>query len=306
MMGISTEESIRYMENELESMGVNDGDATVMGMIFAANGNMSIKQSTAKLGYEAMMESCKAEMKQIHMRNTFKPKHRHELTKSQVSKMVESFLFLKEKRDGKLKARTVLGGNVQQDYISKDEASSPTAFTEAVIITAIIDAKEKRDVATVDVPNAFCQTVIPDEDAKHRIIVRLRGPLVEMLCEIAPEVYCAYVTTNKKGEKVLLVQCMNALYGSMVASLMFYKKLATALKSYGFEYNPYDACVANKVVGGKVLTICHHVDDCKISHEQAEVVDETISLIEGTSKFYLKTDRVRCRCIEARSIPTLV
>jgi hypothetical protein len=62
-----------------------------------------------------------------------------------------------------------------------------------------------------------------------------------MLCEIAPEVYREYVTTNKKGEKVLLVQCMNALYGSMVASLMFYKKLSTALKSYGFEYNPYDA-----------------------------------------------------------------
>ena len=67
----------------------------------------------------------------------------------------------------------------------------------------------------------------------------------------------------------------------MVASLMFYKKLAAALKSYSFEYNPYDACVANKVVGGKVLTICHHVDDCKISHERAEVVDETISLIRG-------------------------
>jgi hypothetical protein len=62
MMGMATEESIRYMENELESMGVDDSDATVMGMIFAANGNMSIKQSTAKLGYEATMESCKAEM----------------------------------------------------------------------------------------------------------------------------------------------------------------------------------------------------------------------------------------------------
>jgi hypothetical protein len=173
MMGMLMEESILYMQSKLELIGFDDGDSAVMGMIFAANGNMSIKQSTAKLGYEATMESCKAEMKQIHMRNTFKPKHRHELTKSQLSKMVESFLFLKEKRDGKLKSRTVLGGNTQRDYISKDEASSPTAFTEAVIITAIIDAKEKRDVGTIDVPNAFCQTVIPDEDAKHRIIVRL-------------------------------------------------------------------------------------------------------------------------------------
>ncbi len=63
-----------------------------------------------------------------------------------------------------------------------------------------------------------------------------------MLVDIAPKVYSPFVTTNKKGEKVLLVQCMNVLYGSMVALLMFYKKLVTALKSYGFEYNPYDPC----------------------------------------------------------------
>ncbi len=120
--------------------------------------------------------------------------------------MVESFLFLKEKKDGTLKARAVLGGNVQRDYITKDEASSPTAYTEVVILTAIADAKEKRHVATVDLPNAFCQTVITDADAQHRIIVRLRGALVDMLVEIAPEVYGPYVTVNKKGEKVLLVQ----------------------------------------------------------------------------------------------------
>jgi len=101
-----------------------------------------------------------------------------------------------------------------------------------------------------------------------------------MLSKIAPEVYNKYITTNKKGEKILLVQCMNALYGSMVASLMFYKKLVTALKTYGFEYNPYEPCVANKIVGGKVLTICHHVDDCKISHVSPKVVDEIISLLK--------------------------
>ena len=76
---------------------------------------------------------------------------------------------------------------------------------------------------------------------------------------------------------MLLVQCRNALYGSMVASLMFYKKLVAALKSYGFEFNPYDACVANKTVDGSVLTICFHVDDCKISHVSTKVVDETLS-----------------------------
>ena len=59
--------------------------------------------------------------------------------------------------------------------------------------------------------------------------------MVDMLVKIAPKVYSPYVTTNKKGERILLVQCMDALYGSMVASLMFYKKLASALKLYGFS-----------------------------------------------------------------------
>jgi hypothetical protein len=102
-----------------------------------------------------------------------------------------------------------------------------------------------------------------------------------MLVNIAPKTYSPYVTTNKKGEKILLVQCMNALYGSMVASLMFYKKLVKALKPYGFEYNLYDSCVANKIVEGETTMICHHVDDCKISHVSTSVVDETIGLLKA-------------------------
>jgi len=211
------------------------------------------------------MESATAEMQQIHWRNLFDPKHYHELTPKQKSRVVESFQFFKEKSDGRLKDQLVLGGNVQRDYITKDEASSPTAYTEAVIITCIIEAKENRDVATLDCPNAFCNVVITDEDARHRFIVRLQGVVVDILLEIDYDFYNKYVTINKKGEKVLLVQCMNALYGIMVASLMFYEKLVAALKSYGFEFNPYDACVANKTVDGSVVTICFHVDDCKIS-----------------------------------------
>ena len=69
-----------------------------------------------------------------------------------------------------------------------------------------------------------------------------------MLVKIAPKVYSPYVTTNKNGKRILLVQCLNALYGSMVALLMFYKKLVLALKLYRFEYNLYNPCVSNKIV----------------------------------------------------------
>ena len=119
------------------------------------------------------MKSSKAEMKQIHMRDSFKPKHYHELPQTQKARMIESFIFPKEKKDGTLKAQTVLGGNVQRGYITKDEASLLTEYTEAVILTAIVNTKERRDVVTVDIPNVFCQTVITNTDAEHFIIVRL-------------------------------------------------------------------------------------------------------------------------------------
>ena len=108
------------------------------------------------------------------------------------------------------------------------------------------------------------------------MIARLRRKLVEILVNIAPDVYGPYVWENKKGEKVLLVQCMNALYRTMVASLLFYKNFVTSLKKEWFVLNPYNACVANKTVDGKVLTVCFHIDDNKISHKLSKVVDVTI------------------------------
>ncbi len=93
---------------------------------------------------------------------------------------------------------------------------------------------------------------------------------------IAPEVYGPYVTTNKSGQKVLLVQCLNAVYGTMVAALLYYKKFVKSLTKQGYKINPYDGCMANKLVKGKQITICFHVYDCKISHESSKVIDDTI------------------------------
>ena len=40
------------------------------------------------------------------------------------------------------------------------------------------DLQEDRDITVVDIPNAFVQTVVNEEDAEHRVIVHIRGPLV--------------------------------------------------------------------------------------------------------------------------------
>ena len=48
--------------------------------------------------------------------------------------------------------------------------------------------------------------------------------LVNILVKIAPDVYRDYVTTDKNENKQLLVECLNALYGTMVMALLYYQK----------------------------------------------------------------------------------
>jgi hypothetical protein len=74
---------------------------------------------------------------------------------------------------------------------------------------------------------------------------------------------------------LLLVQCQNALYDTMVASLLYYHKFTKSLMSVGFEINPYNPCVVNKIVDGMQMTICFHVDDCKLSHHSSRANDIT-------------------------------
>jgi hypothetical protein len=211
-------------------------------------------------------------MKQLHFSNTFEPKHWSNLNEVQRKSVLEFHMFLKEKRDGKIKGRIVAGSNKQRDYISKEDASSPTVATEVVLLTCIIDAEEGRDVAVVDIPNAFIQTKIEDE--ADMAIIKLSCILVDMLLDITPKVYQPFVTSDKGGAKQLIVECKNAIYGTMVASLLYYKKFTKSLISYGFEFNPYDPCVANKMIDGSQMTICFQVDDCKLSHVSPKVMDD--------------------------------
>ena len=130
-------------------------------------------------------------MSQLRHRATFKPMKKLEMSEAQLKQVLRSHLFLKKKRDGTIKGRTVVGGNKQRDYITKEEASSPTASTEAVLLTCIVDAEERRNVTTLDIPNAFITTVVEKEE--DRAIIELVGYLVEVLLDIDPDYYKDYV-----------------------------------------------------------------------------------------------------------------
>jgi hypothetical protein len=90
----------------------------------------------------------------------------------------------------------------------------------------------------------------------------LKQELAEMMVQIAPQVYCKYVTVDKKQTPILYVKFQKVLYGLMRASLMFYRKLRKELEEYGFVVNPYNPCVANMSTEcGKQLTVIWHVND---------------------------------------------
>ncbi|MGL6132320.1 MAG: hypothetical protein ACRCZ9_11980, partial [Fusobacteriaceae bacterium] len=180
-------------------------DAKVVEFIFT---QLSLKAAIRAWGNNATT-AAEAEMKQLHWRNSFKPKKWNELTMKQKEMILESHIFITQKRTGEIKGRTVAGGNKQRNYIDKEEASSPTVATESVILTSMIDATEERDVAVIDIPNAFIQTKVTEEN--KRVIIRIRGMLVDILVKLAPDIYSEYVTITKRGEKQLLVECLNAI-----------------------------------------------------------------------------------------------
>jgi hypothetical protein len=70
-------------------------------------------------------------------------------------------------------------------------------MTESVVLTCIIDAQEGRDVAVVDIPNAFIQTRVKSK--KDCIIIRFQGVLADMLVDIAPKQCKGYLTKDKRG-----------------------------------------------------------------------------------------------------------
>jgi hypothetical protein len=191
-------------------------------------------------------------------------------------------MFIGQKWTGETKARMVAGGNRQRGQVTKEELSSPTVSTKAVLLTSIVDACKGRHVAVVDIPNAFIQTKV--DDAKDCVIIQITGVIVDLLVKVAPKVYASYVATKSKGINSLLVECYNAIYGTMVAGLLYYHKFLSSLKNRGFTVNLYNPCAWNRVIVGKQMMICFHVDNCKISHVDPKVVDYTIAWLRDEYK----------------------
>jgi len=184
-------------------------------------------------------------------------------------------MFLKEKRDGTIKARGCADRRSQRKYTSKAETSSPTVSLEAMMMSCAIDAREGRHVAVTDIPGAFLQA-----DMEEDVHMLLEGTIAKLIVKLDPSLYRKYIWENRKGKPMLYVKLKKALYGTLQSALLFWRLLSDTLMEWGFKLNEYDKCIANKTINGKQCTILWHVDDLKISHVDPKVVNDIIKKLE--------------------------
>jgi hypothetical protein len=128
----------------------------------------------------------------------------------------------------------------------------------------------------MDIPGAFMQMDV--DEVTH---VRLEGPLASLLAKVDPNLYEKYLEYDKKGKLIMHVKLQKALYGTLQAAMLFWKDLSAKLVSWGYEINPCDWCVANKMVNGKQCAVLWHVDGLKISHVDPAVVESLLGLLNG-------------------------
>lgn len=112
------------------------------------------------------------------------------------------------------------------------------------------------------------------------VFMRIDGKMAHLLLEIDPEMYQPYVK-YEQGQAVIYVELLKALYGTLRAAGLFWECLSSQLQEWGYVINPYDSCVANKVINGKQCTITWHVNNLKISHVDEQVVHEIISQLRN-------------------------
>jgi len=206
-----------------------------------------------------------------------------DVTKNIRYEALNYLMFLKRKRCGKIKARGCADGRPQREYISKDESSSPTVSIYALMTSCLMDAIERRKVATCDIPGAFLQA---DWPADRDCYLKFEGAMVSMICDIDPS-YTKNIVYGKNGKKHMYAKLTKAVYGTLLGAILFYEKLSKQLTDWGYESNCYDRCTFNKMIKGNQITIQFHVDDLKISHVKQSVIDSVLKDLNnkfGTTK----------------------
>lgn len=173
------------------------------------------------------------------------------MTRKEKNLALSYLMLLKEKRIGNIKRRGVADGRKQQLWKRKEETAVSAVIIESKMLIYTINTKEDRDVEIVDIHRAFLQI-----KSKDNPTLRLDRYIVEALVEIGAA-YEKFVTfEGKMKHPIIYRRAKQSIYGTLDAAMVYYKMFSKyVVNELGFEFNPYDVCVANKMIDKKVYNI---------------------------------------------------
>ena len=109
-------------------------------------------QIFGKSGYDATMKELKDNLIGMEAIEALSPEEVDEEVRSRAMRYL---MFIKRKKSSEVKSRGCVDGRPQRDYISSEDAYSPTTSIYALMTSAVIDAVEERSIGTCDIPAAY-------------------------------------------------------------------------------------------------------------------------------------------------------
>ena len=106
---------------QLDNQGKIHPDANMLFNLAVEEQPSVVSEIMTQLSVKFLLKTCgekgskdmKSEMRQLCLCDTCEPRHRYELLSKEKAEIIESRMFLKVKIDGKIKGRSVAGGNKQ-------------------------------------------------------------------------------------------------------------------------------------------------------------------------------------------------
>ena len=74
---------------------------------------------------------------------------------------------------------------------------------------------------TLDIPNAFIQAELKRKKGEERVVMKVRVRIMDWLVELDPAQYERKIV-YENGVKVLYLEVLRAIYGTLVASLLWH------------------------------------------------------------------------------------
>jgi hypothetical protein len=119
------------------------------------------------------------ELTQLHSQEVLMPVDAASLTKEERFHTLCAINLIREKRTGLLKGRTCADGSSQRSLYPKEDTSSPTLSSDALMLSLLVDAQERRDVATAYAVEAYLNASMTDF-----VMLKITGQAVNILCTV--------------------------------------------------------------------------------------------------------------------------